>query len=262
MALEAAHTSGVYPKRPLAIVRGKGARVWDADGNEYIDCAGGQGAANLGHAHPGHRCGDLAAGGAAHHLPRDLLQRPPRRAAGRTDQRSRRPGCARVSVQLRRRGGGSGDQVRPPQHGADRDRRRDARLSRPDDGRAVGDVDQSLSGTVRAAGARLRARALQRPRGAGRQRLRRHRGGDPGSGSGRGRRSPSRSRLPGRCASVVPGARGAAHPGRDPDRLRPHREAVCLPARRHRTRPDDGRQVDGRRPPDGRVPDRRRVSAR
>jgi acetylornithine/LysW-gamma-L-lysine aminotransferase len=26
--------------------------VWDADGNEYIDCVGGQGAANLGHAHP------------------------------------------------------------------------------------------------------------------------------------------------------------------------------------------------------------------
>jgi acetylornithine/LysW-gamma-L-lysine aminotransferase len=52
MVLEAAHTSGVYPKRPLAIVRGQGARVWDAEGNAYIDCAGGQGAANLGHAHP------------------------------------------------------------------------------------------------------------------------------------------------------------------------------------------------------------------
>ena len=49
---ESAHTSGVYPKRPLAIVRGAGARVWDADGREYIDCVGGQGAANLGHAHP------------------------------------------------------------------------------------------------------------------------------------------------------------------------------------------------------------------
>src|SRR5512133_2934391 len=52
LALEARYTSGVYPKRPLAIVRGLGARVWDADGNEYIDCVGGQGAANLGHAHP------------------------------------------------------------------------------------------------------------------------------------------------------------------------------------------------------------------
>jgi acetylornithine/LysW-gamma-L-lysine aminotransferase len=49
---ESAHTSGVYPKRPLALVRGAGARVWDADGREYIDCVGGQGAANLGHAHP------------------------------------------------------------------------------------------------------------------------------------------------------------------------------------------------------------------
>ena len=52
ITLESAHTSGVYPKRPLAIVRGKGARLWDAEGNEYIDCVGGQGAANLGHAHP------------------------------------------------------------------------------------------------------------------------------------------------------------------------------------------------------------------
>jgi len=51
-ALEAQHTSGVYPKRPLAIVRGAGARLWDDAGNEYIDCVGGQGAANLGHCHP------------------------------------------------------------------------------------------------------------------------------------------------------------------------------------------------------------------
>jgi acetylornithine/LysW-gamma-L-lysine aminotransferase len=50
--LELLHTSGLYTKRPLAIVRGEGARLWDSDGNEYIDCVGGQGAANLGHAHP------------------------------------------------------------------------------------------------------------------------------------------------------------------------------------------------------------------
>lgn len=50
--LEARHTSGVYPKRPLTIVRGAGARLWDDAGNEYIDCVGGQGAANLGHCHP------------------------------------------------------------------------------------------------------------------------------------------------------------------------------------------------------------------
>ncbi|MFQ5342677.1 MAG: aspartate aminotransferase family protein [Anaerolineae bacterium] len=45
-------TSGVYPKRDVAIVRGEGARVWDADGREYIDCVGGHGVANLGHCHP------------------------------------------------------------------------------------------------------------------------------------------------------------------------------------------------------------------
>ena len=43
------HTSGLYQKRPLAIVRGEGAVVWDSEGNEYIDCVGGQGSANLGH---------------------------------------------------------------------------------------------------------------------------------------------------------------------------------------------------------------------
>jgi LysW-gamma-L-lysine/LysW-L-ornithine aminotransferase len=52
IALEQAHTSGVYPKRPVAIVRGDGARLWDADGRVYIDCVGGQGAANLGHNNP------------------------------------------------------------------------------------------------------------------------------------------------------------------------------------------------------------------
>ncbi|HZW04221.1 MAG TPA: acetylornithine/succinylornithine family transaminase [Anaerolineaceae bacterium] len=46
------HTSGLYAKRPLTIVRGQGAHLWDSEGNEYIDCVGGQGATNLGHANP------------------------------------------------------------------------------------------------------------------------------------------------------------------------------------------------------------------
>jgi len=49
---ESQFTSGVYSKRPVAIVRGKGAHLWDADGRDYIDCVGGQGAANIGHANP------------------------------------------------------------------------------------------------------------------------------------------------------------------------------------------------------------------
>ena len=51
-SIENLHTSGVYAKRDLTIVRGEGATLWDEQGNAYIDCVGGQGAANLGHAHP------------------------------------------------------------------------------------------------------------------------------------------------------------------------------------------------------------------
>jgi acetylornithine/LysW-gamma-L-lysine aminotransferase len=50
--LEKQHTSGAYPKRELAIVRGLGARVWDDQGREYIDCVGGHGVAIVGHCHP------------------------------------------------------------------------------------------------------------------------------------------------------------------------------------------------------------------
>jgi acetylornithine/succinyldiaminopimelate/putrescine aminotransferase len=50
--LENRFTSGAYPKRSVAIVRGEGARLWDADGRAYIDCASGQGVALLGHARP------------------------------------------------------------------------------------------------------------------------------------------------------------------------------------------------------------------
>jgi acetylornithine/LysW-gamma-L-lysine aminotransferase len=52
IAAEERHETGLYPKRPVALVRGEGARMWDAEGNEYIDCVGGQGAANLGHGNP------------------------------------------------------------------------------------------------------------------------------------------------------------------------------------------------------------------
>jgi len=50
--LENKHTSGVYAKQTLTIVRGQGASLFDIDGVEYLDCAAGHGVANLGHAHP------------------------------------------------------------------------------------------------------------------------------------------------------------------------------------------------------------------
>lgn len=50
--IENKHTSGVYAKQTLTIVRGQGASLFDENGVEYIDCSSGHGVANLGHAHP------------------------------------------------------------------------------------------------------------------------------------------------------------------------------------------------------------------
>ncbi|WP_189248303.1 acetylornithine transaminase [Streptosporangium pseudovulgare] len=41
-----------YGVPPVALARGEGARVWDADGGEYLDLIGGIAVSSLGHAHP------------------------------------------------------------------------------------------------------------------------------------------------------------------------------------------------------------------
>jgi predicted acetylornithine/succinylornithine family transaminase len=41
-----------YGERALCLVRGKGSRVWDADGKEYLDFLAGISVNNLGHCHP------------------------------------------------------------------------------------------------------------------------------------------------------------------------------------------------------------------
>lgn len=43
---------GNYGRIPVAMVRGLGSRLWDADGREYIDLFAGFGGAILGHCHP------------------------------------------------------------------------------------------------------------------------------------------------------------------------------------------------------------------
>jgi len=49
IATEDAHGPHTYQKFPVAIVRGKGALVWDDKGREYLDCMGGYGVAIVGH---------------------------------------------------------------------------------------------------------------------------------------------------------------------------------------------------------------------
>ncbi len=51
-ALEDQYGLDVYPKRDVTIVRGEGARLWDINDKEYIDCAAGIGVASVGHANP------------------------------------------------------------------------------------------------------------------------------------------------------------------------------------------------------------------
>jgi 4-aminobutyrate aminotransferase/(S)-3-amino-2-methylpropionate transaminase len=43
---------GVSAAHPLFVARAEGARLWDVDGREYVDFAGGIGVMNLGHRHP------------------------------------------------------------------------------------------------------------------------------------------------------------------------------------------------------------------
>lgn len=42
----------VYPLFDIAIERGKGCKVWDTEGNEYLDLYGGHAVISVGHAHP------------------------------------------------------------------------------------------------------------------------------------------------------------------------------------------------------------------
>ncbi len=49
-AQETHYEAGAYSKRPIRLVSGQGAEVVDDEGRHYIDCVGGIGVANVGHA--------------------------------------------------------------------------------------------------------------------------------------------------------------------------------------------------------------------
>jgi predicted acetylornithine/succinylornithine family transaminase len=51
-ALERDHIVPAYARLPAAFVRGAGARLWDADGNEYLDFQTGLAVNSVGHCHP------------------------------------------------------------------------------------------------------------------------------------------------------------------------------------------------------------------
>ena len=51
-ALEAEHVVPTYVRNPVEFVRGAGCRLWDAEGNEYLDFLAGISVLNVGHCHP------------------------------------------------------------------------------------------------------------------------------------------------------------------------------------------------------------------
>jgi acetylornithine/N-succinyldiaminopimelate aminotransferase len=50
--LEAAHAIPTYVRNPVEFVRGAGCRLWDEEGNEYLDFLAGISVLNVGHCHP------------------------------------------------------------------------------------------------------------------------------------------------------------------------------------------------------------------
>jgi acetylornithine/LysW-gamma-L-lysine aminotransferase len=49
--LEQKYVLHVYPRRDMVLVGGRGARLFDDQGKEYIDCASNVGVSNIGHGH-------------------------------------------------------------------------------------------------------------------------------------------------------------------------------------------------------------------
>jgi len=52
MGLSEQYIAPTYARFPILLVRGKGTRLWDAEGKEYLDFVSGLAVCNLGHCHP------------------------------------------------------------------------------------------------------------------------------------------------------------------------------------------------------------------
>ncbi len=52
MRLDSKYVMHTYGRQPMALVKGEGAVVWDAEGKSYIDCVAGIAVNNVGHANP------------------------------------------------------------------------------------------------------------------------------------------------------------------------------------------------------------------
>ena len=74
--LYARHVIPTYARFPLALARGRGTRVWDEEGREYLDFTSGIAVNALGHAHPALRDAIAAQAGELVHTSNLFLTRP------------------------------------------------------------------------------------------------------------------------------------------------------------------------------------------
>jgi acetylornithine/N-succinyldiaminopimelate aminotransferase len=80
------HVIPTYARFPLALARGRGTRVWDEEGREYLDFTSGIAVNALGHAHPALRDAIAAQAGELVHTSNLFLTRPQALLAARLDK--------------------------------------------------------------------------------------------------------------------------------------------------------------------------------
>ena len=219
---------------PLALARGDGSRVWDLDGNEYVDLTAGWGVTSIGHCHPELVEALCDQARTLMHTTNVVYTEPQLDLAERLGAHRALPrACsARSSRRGRRRGQRGRAQARCAPHGARPLRRHPRQLPRAHARRArlpgPGEVPRSVEG----AGARGELRPLRRRLRRARCARFEHRCHDRRTGAGRGRRERSARRLPERAAPRVRRRRRAADPRRGADRPGPHGPLACAGARR------------------------------
>ena len=84
--LYARHVVPTYGRFPLCLARGKGARVWDEDGREYLDFTSGIAVNALGHAHPALQKAIATQAGELIHTSNLFLTRPQALLAARLEK--------------------------------------------------------------------------------------------------------------------------------------------------------------------------------
>ena len=163
-ALERDALMPTYARNPVEFVRGEGTRLWDDEGNEYLDFLTGISVAQLGHCHPRVVEAVREQAGRLMHVGNLFYTEPGMRLAkrladlslgGRVFLCNSGAEAIECALKLARKRRTGGEFV---VHGG--------RLPRAHDGRAVGHPAGVEAGAVRAARARLQGRAAQRRRRA------------------------------------------------------------------------------------------------